>query len=160
MTHLWAPWRSKYIQGTRNKTRCIFCDAAASENRRDKLVLYRGRFTFVLLNAYPYTSGHLMVAPYAHVSRLAQAEEAATAEMMLLTRRAEAVLQSEYRPDGLNLGMNLGQAAGAGIEEHIHMHVLPRWMGDANFITTVGDVRVLPEALEDTYDRLKGKFDG
>jgi ATP adenylyltransferase len=158
MTHLWAPWRSKYIQGTRDKSRCVFCDAAAAEPDRDKFVLFRGEFTFALLNAYPYTSGHLMIAPYAHVSRLSQADEAAALEMMRLTRQAEAILQDVYAPDGLNIGMNLGQAAGAGIEEHIHMHVLPRWTGDANFITTVGDVRVLPEALEDSYQRLRGRF--
>lgn len=158
MQHLWAPWRSKYIHGPRDKSRCVFCDAAVAEDLQASWVLHRGDFTFVLLNAYPYTSGHLMIAPYAHVSRLNQATEAAAAEMMALTRRAEAILQEEYRPDGLNLGMNLGQAAGAGIEEHIHMHVLPRWNGDANFITSVGDTRVLPESLDETYRRLAGKF--
>jgi ATP adenylyltransferase len=159
MQHLWAPWRSKYIHAPRDKDRCVFCDVAAAGNDGETMVLYRGQFVFVLLNVYPYTSGHLMIAPYAHVSRLSQASEEATAEMMKLTRRAEAILQEQYRPDGLNLGMNLGQAAGAGIEEHIHMHVLPRWLGDANFITTVGEARVLPESLEDTYQRLAGKFD-
>ncbi len=158
MQRLWAPWRSKYIHAPRDKTRCVFCDAAGAKDDAERFVIYRGRLAFVLLNAYPYTSGHLMVAPFAHVSRLSQASEETAAEMMQLTRQAESILQQEYRPDGLNLGMNLGQAAGAGIEEHIHMHVLPRWTGDANFITSVAETRVLPESLEETYRRLAGKF--
>lgn len=108
-----------------------------------------------MLNRYPYTSGHLMIAPYAHVSRLSQASEAASEEMMRLTRLAEAALERVYHPGGLNLGMNLGEAAGAGIEEHIHMHVLPRWSGDGNFMSTIAETRVLPESLADTYAKLK-----
>lgn len=158
MQHLWAPWRTQYIHATKDKSRCVFCDAAASADDRERGVIFRGQFNFVILNAYPYTSGHLMVAPYEHVSRLSHLEEAVATEMMQLTRRAEMVLQAEYRPEGLNLGMNLGQAAGAGIEEHIHMHVLPRWTGDANFMTAVGETRVLPEDLGRTYERLARKF--
>lgn len=158
MDQLWAPWRSRYVRGSREKGRCVFCEAAAHPDERDRFVLHLGQHAFVLLNAFPYTSGHLMIAPYAHVPRLSGITEEAAQEMMRLTRRAEAILESEYRPDGLNVGMNLGQAAGAGIEEHIHMHVLPRWSGDANFMTSVGETRVLPEALEDSYLRLAGKF--
>ncbi|MGA8027513.1 MAG: HIT domain-containing protein [Bryobacteraceae bacterium] len=160
MTHLWTPWRSTYMQAKKDKSRCIFCDAAKSDADEQSLVLYRGALNFVLLNRYPYTSGHLMIAPYEHVSRLSQVTEATTEEIMRLTRRVEGILEEVYHPDGLNFGMNLGEAAGAGIEQHIHMHVLPRWKGDANFMTTVGGTRVIPEALEETYAKLKDKFGG
>jgi ATP adenylyltransferase len=157
MSHLWAPWRSKYISSPKTAG-CIFCNAVACCDDRETLILYRGESVFVILNRYPYTSGHLMIAPYEHVSRLNQTSEESAREMMVLLRRAEQALEDEYHPDGINLGMNLGEAAGAGIEEHIHMHVLPRWFGDANFMTSVGGTRVLPEALEDSYARLSGKF--
>lgn len=139
----------------KDKTKCIFCEAAASTEDAKSLVVHRGQFCFVILNRYPYTSGHLMIAPYRHVSRLTAVDEVTTAEMMQLVRRAETVLQEAYSPDGLNLGMNLGEAAGAGIEQHIHMHVLPRWRGDANFMTSVGATRIIPEALEDTYRKVR-----
>jgi ATP adenylyltransferase len=159
MNRLWTPWRSAYMKENRNKTRCIFCDAAADPAADERnLVVARGSLCFVMLNRYPYTSGHLMIAPYAHVSRLAGTTAETTAEMMSLTRRAEQVLESIYRPDGLNLGMNLGEAAGAGIEQHIHMHVLPRWKGDANFMTSVGETRIIPEALEETYRKVREAF--
>jgi ATP adenylyltransferase len=158
LDHLWTPWRSAYIQEKKDKTACIFCSAAAGSNDEGNLVLFRGRAVFILLNRYPYTSGHLMIAPYEHVSQLAQATEAAAAEMMSLARRVEQIIREVYKPDGLNLGMNLGEAAGAGIEQHIHLHVLPRWRGDANFMTSVGNTRILPEALQDTYRKLKTHF--
>lgn len=162
MNHLWAPWRSAYVQGKRDKRICIFCDAAQRGGDADEetLVIHRSAHCFVILNRYPYTSGHLMVAPYAHVSRLSQASEAAAEEMMRLTRQAEEVLERIYHPGGINLGMNLGEAAGAGIEEHIHMHVLPRWSGDGNFMSTIAETRVLPESLADTYTKLKQGFTG
>jgi ATP adenylyltransferase len=144
----------------KDKARCIFCDAAARpEADQDNLVIFRGAWTFVLLNRYPYTSGHIMIAPYIHVSRLIDTSDEISAEIMHLTRRAERILQHVYTPDGLNLGMNLGEAAGAGIEQHIHMHVLPRWKGDANFMTSIGSVRIIPEALDDTYAKLRDEFD-
>ncbi len=158
MNHLWAPWRSKYMQENREKQGCIFCDAAASPNDEQALVVYRGEFAFVMLNRFPYTSGHVMIAPYMHAARLAAVSEATTAEIMRLLRRGEEILERTYRADGLNLGMNLGEAAGAGIEKHIHMHLLPRWHGDANFMTVVGETRVLPESLEDTYRKLLDAF--
>ena len=158
MTHLWTPWRSKYMTERKDKRSCIFCDAVESEEDERTLLVHRGEHTFVILNRYPYTSGHLMVAPYSHVSRLTHINEAAANEMMQFVRQAETVLQEIYRPQGLNLGMNLGEAAGAGIEQHIHMHVLPRWSGDANFMTSIGDTRIIPEALEDTYSKLRGAF--
>jgi len=158
MTHLWTPWRSTYMQEKKQKHRCIFCDAVASSADSETLIVYRGELAFVILNRYPYTSGHLMVAPYVHVPRLAAAPEAAAAELMNLVRRAEVILEQVYRPDGLNIGMNLGEAAGAGIEQHIHMHVLPRWNGDANFMTSIGQTRIIPESLEETYAKISCKF--
>lgn len=158
MTHLWTPWRSTYMKAKKDKSRCVFCDAAAGSDDLESLIVYRGEFSFVILNRYPYTSGHLMIAPYMHVARLNQASEATSDEIMQLARRSEQILERVYRPDGLNLGMNLGEAAGAGIEQHIHMHVLPRWMGDANFMTSVSETRIIPEALNDTYSKIQGAF--
>jgi ATP adenylyltransferase len=122
------------------------------------LIVHRASFNFIILNAYPYTSGHVMVVPYEHVDRLHLLPEAAANEMMQLSRRLETVLIETYQPDGMNLGMNIGKAAGAGVAGHIHMHVLPRWVADANFMTVVGETRVLPETLEETYRKLKAKF--
>jgi ATP adenylyltransferase len=158
MNHLWAPWRAAYVSEKGDPNRCIFCEAVASSDDAANLVVYRGRLSFVILNRFPYTSGHLMIAPFAHVSRLQQADEETAAEIMRLSRFAERVIEEVYRPDGLNLGMNLGEAAGAGIQQHIHMHLLPRWKGDANFMTSVANTRVLSEALEDTYAKLRHGF--
>ncbi len=159
MDHLWTPWRSTYISGKTETPGCIFCSAAADPSQDSKtLVVYRGRLVFVILNRFPYTSGHLMIAPYEHVSRLSSASEEATAEMMAIARRSEQILEQTYKPDGLNMGMNLGEAAGAGIAQHIHLHILPRWSGDANFMTTVAETRVMPEALDRTYEKLRAAF--
>jgi ATP adenylyltransferase len=147
------------MQAGTDKQRCIFCEAAASTDDEIDLVVHRGPLAFIMLNRYPYTSGHLMIAPYEHISRLAATGESTTEEMMRLARRAEQILEAVYHPDGLNLGMNLGEAAGAGIEQHIHLHMLPRWKGDANFMSTVGNTRIIPETLEDTYAKLKDKFE-
>jgi ATP adenylyltransferase len=158
MNYLWTPWRSTYMKQNRDSGGCIFCDAARGSDDQESLVVYRGQHCFVILNRYPYTSGHLMVAPYLHVSRLSQTDEAASGEMMHLTRFAEKALGLVYSPDGVNLGMNMGEAAGAGIEQHIHMHVLPRWKGDANFMTSVGQTRIIPEVLSETWGKLHGAF--
>jgi ATP adenylyltransferase len=131
---------------------------AASDRDEDNLIVHRAVHNFVVLNKFPYTSGHLMVVPYAHASELSAITDAAAAEMMALARAAEGHLLSIYRPDGLNIGMNIGESAGAGIAGHIHMHVLPRWHGDANFMTTIAETRVLPEALAVTWRRLKTAF--
>jgi ATP adenylyltransferase len=137
---------------------CIFC-AALRDNQDEKhLLIHRAAHNFVILNRYPYSSGHLMIAPDVHVSRLTEISDEAAREMMDLARQAENALEEVYRPHGINLGMNIGEPAGAGIAAHIHLHVLPRWTGDANFMTTVGNTRVMPEALEDTYAKLKGRF--
>jgi ATP adenylyltransferase len=131
---------------------------ASGEHDEESLVVCRGKHNFVVLNRFPYTSGHLMVVPYRHLPELSGLDEAAAHEMMSLTQAAEAHLRRLYRPDGLNLGMNIGESAGAGIAGHIHMHVLPRWTGDANFMTTVAETRVLPEDLDVTWRRLRDAF--
>jgi ATP adenylyltransferase len=159
MEHLWTPWRSTYVAGDVRPPpgHCIFCDAV-QRGDDESYILYRGASNFVLLNRYPYATGHLMIAPYEHVARMAQTSSASSAEMMELARAAERILEATYSPAGLNMGMNLGQAGGAGIAEHIHLHVLPRWIGDANFMTVVGNTRVMPESLEQTYLKLREPF--
>jgi len=138
---------------------CIFCDAARdpADDERN-FVLHRGAHTFVILNLYPYISGHLMIAPYAHLGELDAAPKEATDEIMDLTKRCQTTLREIYHPQGFNLGMNLGRAAGAGIADHIHMHLMPRWSGDTNFMTSVAETRVLPEDLATTYRKLREKF--
>ena len=159
MEYLWAPWRMAYIQGGAGRApnnECVFCWAARQpEDSPANLVVARGRYNYVILNRFPYTGGHLMVVPYAHVADLTALEPATRAEMMDLAAEAIALLRDLYRPQGFNVGMNLGRAAGAGIAEHVHLHIVPRWTGDTNFMTTVGQVRVLPEDLETTYTRLR-----
>ena len=131
---------------------------AAGNQDEENLIVHRGEHNFVVLNRYPYTSGHLMVVPYRHVPDLSSLDEAAASELMALTRQSERLVRAVYLPDGLNLGMNIGESAGAGIAGHIHMHVLPRWAGDANFMTTIGETRVLPEELHVTWRRLNEAF--
>jgi ATP adenylyltransferase len=157
MDRLWTPWRYSYISKGATSG-CIFCDKAASSNDRENLVVYRGTHCYILLNLYPYTNGHVMIAPYEHVDSLAACSEPAAMELMQLARRTEQLLRDVYRPQGLNLGMNLGECAGAGVAGHIHMHVLPRWVGDANFMTTVAETRVMPESLDITWQRLRDAF--
>jgi ATP adenylyltransferase len=158
MDYLWTPWRSTYMKQNRDASGCIFCGAAAGTDDQERLVVYRGQHCFVILNRYPYTSGHLMVAPYVHVSRLSHIDETSAREMMDLTRFSEQTLTRVYSADGINLGMNMGEAAGAGIEQHIHMHVLPRWKGDANFMTSIGQTRIIPEVLPETWAKLHEAF--
>ena len=158
MDYLWSPWRYQYVTAARPQSACIFCEYAASNNDQENLVVYRGRLNFILLNRFPYTSGHVMIAPYEHVDTLERASKETAEELILLTRECERHLRAIYRPSGLNLGMNLGESAGAGIAGHIHMHVLPRWSGDTSFITTVSETRVLPEDLAETWRKLKQEF--
>lgn len=155
MDHLWSPWRFRYIAGPRDESDCVFCAIAASPDDEANLVVYRAEHNFLVLNRFPYSTGHLMIVPYAHVAALGEATEATTAEMMHLMRRAEAGLKKVYHPEGLNLGLNLGASAGAGVAGHLHMHCVPRWPGDANFMTTIGETRVLPEDLQTTYSKLR-----
>ena len=158
MQRVWSPWRSKYIaSGVDSQSdECVFCRIAASADRdAENYVLHRGAHAFVVLNLYPYITGHLMVVPYLHTSELDLVAKEITDEMMDLTKRSQTALRKVYTPSGFNVGMNLGAAAGAGIADHIHIHLLPRWTGDTNFMTTVGESRVIPEALDVTYAKLK-----
>ncbi|HKJ28209.1 MAG TPA: HIT domain-containing protein [Anaerolineales bacterium] len=154
MKHLWSPWRMKYIQSFK-KSGCVFCQALTAEDDLKYWIVHRGEHAFVILNAYPYTSGHIMVLPYDHVPRLDELTQETRAEMMELVNKTTLTLTAVYHPQGFNIGINMGEAAGAGIEEHIHIHIVPRWQGDTNFMTAVGQIRVLPETLEDTYRRVK-----
>ena len=158
MDHLFTPWRYAFVTGADKATGCIFCDLPRLNNDRKALIVHRAQHCFVILNAYPYTSGHVMVSPYEHVDQLQKLSEPAAQEMMALTRKLEGILRELYHPEGLNLGMNLGKAAGAGIAGHLHMHVLPRWVADANFISVIGETRILPEDLATTYDRIRKAF--
>ncbi len=156
MDILWSPWRFRYVSEAVGKGGCIFCEKAAASPSLDRqnLILHRGQMNFILLNLFPYTTGHAMVAPYAHVAKLADLEAETLREMMQLAQRLEAALESAYHAEGHNLGMNLGRCAGAGVADHIHLHFLPRWTGDSNFMTVVGETRVQPEDLSSTYDKL------
>jgi ATP adenylyltransferase len=157
MDYLWTPWRYAYVSGARKPAGCIFCQAPKLADPEAGIV-YRGSSSYVILNAFPYTSGHVMIVPYQHADELRKLEAATTHEMMDLSQRMEGVLRQVYRPDGINLGMNMGQAAGAGVADHVHLHLLPRWSADTNFMTTTAETRVLPEALETTYQRLREKL--
>ncbi len=156
MDYLWTPWRYSYIASGVKDEPCIFCAAAEGRDDAQSLVVLRGKKNFVILNRYPYTSGHVMVAPYGHWATLAESDPEALAEMMTLARRIEQALENLYHPNGYNVGMNIGRAAGAGIAGHLHLHVLPRWIGDTNFMTAIGETRVQPEELATTYQRLRG----
>jgi ATP adenylyltransferase len=158
MDRLWSPWRYQYISKANREEECIFCAKPAESRDEQNYIVHRGKRCFVLLNLYPYTSGHLMIAPYEHVATLEDAPLESLLEMMRLTREAERHLRRVYRPEGLNMGMNIGKCAGAGVAGHIHMHVLPRWTGDANFMSTVGETRVLPEELAETHRKLSQAF--
>jgi len=157
MDRLWSPWRLQYVTSTGEPRGCVFCEAQASADAAG-LVLHRGRACYVILNLYPYNSGHLMVVPNRHIATLASTSAEERCELMDLTRLAELALAGAYRPQGLNVGMNLGRPAGAGIEDHLHIHVVPRWSGDTNFMTVVGEVRVLPEDVAETARRLREAF--
>ena len=159
MNHIWSPWRMKYIEKTEKEEGCVFCSAQTEEDGAANLIAFRGQRAFVILNLYPYTSGHLMVIPFEHVATLEELDQATRAEMMELTSRCTTVLKTIYKPHGFNIGVNIGEAAGAGVAGHVHIHIVPRWKGDTNFMSSVGGTRVLPEALEVTYERVKEEFD-
>jgi ATP adenylyltransferase len=167
MDILWNPWRYAYVTSSDNETEtaaafggCVFCsilnDSAKSD--AENFILHRAEFNFVILNIYPYISGHLMVVPFTHLADLDAADKKTTDELMDLTKRCQTALRAAYNPHGFNLGMNLGQAAGAGVAEHFHQHILPRWIGDANFMTAIGETRTIPEDLRTTFEKLKDKF--
>lgn len=160
---LYTPWRYDYIKGASGEKTgfgesCVFCTLAARGDDEGGFILHRARLNFIVLNIYPYTSGHLMIVPFEHTADFAALAKETSDELMDLAKRAQSLLEEIYRPHGFNLGMNLGQAAGAGVTDHLHLHVLPRWSGDSNFMTTVGETRVIPEDLKTTYDKLRGRF--
>ena len=158
MDRIFAPWRRAYVTSAGGDAGCVFCAALASQGRKDSLLVHAGPLAFVVMNLFPYNSGHLMVAPRRHVGSLASASPDELNEMMVLARRLETILAEIYRPDGVNLGMNLGRPAGAGVVDHIHLHVVPRWVGDTNFMTVVGDTRVVPEDPVEASARLRSFF--
>lgn len=158
MDYLWTPWRYAYITGSKENQTCVFCDKKDDKDDRGAWIVYRGQECYVCLNAYPYTSGHVMIIPYDHIDELHKLSSVAAREMMDLCQRTETILRELYHPDGINLGMNIGSAAGAGVAGHIHMHVLPRWIADANFMTVVGETRILPETLDVTWNRIRDGF--
>ena len=157
MERLWAPWRLAYVTASHTTSECIFCDAFARADA--ELVLLRGRNAFVILNLYPYSNGHLMVAPNRHINTLVDLSGDEQSELMSMVRWAEMALTEAYRPQGINVGINLGKAAGAGIEDHLHVHLVPRWAGDTNFMTAIAETRVLPEELGQTAARLRPIFE-
>jgi ATP adenylyltransferase len=155
MNYLWSPWRMEYINTLKSEEGCIFCDGLKQVDGPENLIVYRGSKAFVMLNRFPYTSGHLMVVPYEHKPSLELLDASSRAEVIDLSAQAIQVLQALYTPQGFNLGMNIGNAAGAGVIEHVHLHVVPRWVGDTNFMSSISQTRVLPELLEETYRRVK-----
>jgi ATP adenylyltransferase len=158
MERLWTPWRLAYVtEASGPSSGCVFCDALA-RGEAEPLIVHHGRRCFVILNKFPYNSGHLMVVPHRHIGRLAALEREEGEELIALTRLAEMAIEEAYQPHGLNMGLNLGKPAGAGVLDHVHMHIVPRWNGDTNFMTVVGDTRVLPEALEASAARLRPLF--
>ena len=157
MDRLWTPWRYSYVT-SEAPAGCIFCEKASCGDDEAALVVHRSTRNFILLNTYPYTNGHIMIAPYEHVATLGEAAEETVVEMMLLARLAERVLRETHRPKGFNLGMNLGHCAGAGVADHIHLHMLPRWPGDVSFMTTIGETRLLPEDLHSAWEKLRKAF--
>jgi ATP adenylyltransferase len=154
MDYLWTPWRYAYVSTAEKTAGCVFCDAVNAGDDVKARIVHRGQHCFVILNTYPYTPGHVMVVPYVHLDELRKLPLPAAHEMMDLSQRMESLLRELYHPDGINVGMNIGKAAGAGIAGHIHMHVLPRWVADANFLSVVAETRVLPETLEETWKRM------
>ncbi len=158
MDRLWNPWRFQYVTKENRPEGCIFCDLPREGRDEENLIVHRAQFNYIILNRYPYTSGHLMVVPFRHTDSLQGVDDLTAQELFALVRIADGKLRDIYHPKGMNLGMNEGEAAGAGIAEHIHMHVLPRWIGDANFMTVIGETRVLPEELSETYRKLRAAF--
>jgi len=158
MKPLWAPWRMRYLEGKEPLPEgCLFCVKQQMEDKQAH-ILHRGRCCYVILNRYPYNNGHMMVVPYAHLARMVDVDPQTLDEMMTLTQLSLRVLREAYRAEGFNIGMNIGKAAGAGVADHLHLHIVPRWAGDTNYMTIVGETRVLPEGLEQTYERLQPLF--
>lgn len=160
MKYISAPWRADYVKKVFKMTGCVFCRSLKMKNARESLILFRGEHNFIILNRYPYNPGHLMIAPYKHLDSPDKADEASTYEMMDLLKKALQVLRNCYNPQGFNTGMNVGQSAGAGVKDHYHLHVIPRWTGDSNFMPLIGKTKVVIEDLDIAYDRLAPLFNG
>ena len=158
MDYLWTPWRYAYVSTAQKTSGCIFCELPKAGDDVRARIVHRGRYCYIVLNTYPYTPGHVMVVPFAHLDELQKLPREAAHEMIELSQRMEQVLRQLYKPDGVNLGMNIGKAAGAGVAGHIHMHALPRWLGDTNFMTVTAETRVLPEPLDVTWGKLRNSF--
>jgi ATP adenylyltransferase len=154
MEYLWSPWRMKYVQGDVEPVECIFCHELSQTDGGENLIVYRGKNAFALMNRYPYTTGHMMVVPFSHTASLEMLDIPTRAEIIELTAHAMEVLKKIYKPDGFNIGANIGAAAGAGVVGHVHIHVVARWIGDTNYMSTLGETRVLPEELKITFDRI------
>lgn len=157
MQNIWAPWRIEYILGQKPDA-CVFCLSEDKTLDRERLILYRGEHCFVIMNRYPYNNGHLMISPYRHVSCITELNADEAAEMMALTQKCTTILKSHFKTQGVNIGYNIGSAAGAGIKDHLHCHLVPRWNGDANFITVLADVHTIPQHLDETYAALLPLF--
>ena len=157
MENLWAPWRIEYIKKV-DEVGCIFCQKPAEESDASNYILYRGQKNFIIMNSYPYSPGHLMIAPYRHIANLDGLTDEELCEHYELVRSSVAVLRKVFKPDGFNIGMNLGRVAGAGIDKHLHSHIVPRWSGDTNFMPVIADTNVVNEAIDETYQKLAGKF--
>ncbi len=159
MDYLWTPWRYAYVTAAEKLSGCIFCDLPRAGDDAKTRIVHRGRECYIVLNTYPYTPGHVMIVPFAHLDELQRLPVETAHEMMVLAQRIEGVLRQLYAPDGINLGMNIGKAAGAGVAGHVHLHALPRWVADANFVSVVGETRILPESLDTTYGRIRGALE-
>lgn len=157
MDFLWTPWRYQYVTNAGKTPGCVFCNLRDSDDRQS-FIVHRGRECFIILNTFPYTSGHVMIVPYVHSDELQKLPAEVAEEIMRLAQRTEGVLRRLYSPDGINLGMNIGRSAGAGVAGHVHLHVLPRWTGDTSFMTSVAETRMLPETLEQTWERMVPAF--
>lgn len=158
MDYLWTPWRFAYVSTADRAPSCVFCEKLASGDDEREYVVHRGRHNYVVLNIFPYTVGHLLIVPYRHIATLSEATVEELGELMDLTRRSEQALRKVYHPGGINLGMNIGKSAGAGVAGHLHMHILPRWEADANFLSVIAETRILPEELSVTWNKLRGEF--
>lgn len=158
MEYLWAPWRMEYIEKPQTQEGCIFCNQDEGADGPDNLVLFRRSKSFVILNRFPYTNGHMMIVPYDHVPSLTDLDEDTLGELIILTKDALEVLRQVFGAESFNVGVNIGETAGAGIADHVHIHVVPRWAGDTSFMSTTGSTRVIPESLEETYNRLKSSW--
>jgi ATP adenylyltransferase len=159
MEHLWAPWRMKYIEiAQKGSDECFLCQLPKEDNDEANLILHRGKLNFIIMNSFPYNAGHLMVAPYRQAGSLEELTDDELKEHFELVRLATKVLKKTFKAEGFNIGINMGRVAGAGVGDHIHTHIVPRWWGDANFMPVVGDTKVVNEALSDTYRKLKQEF--